>query len=178
MEALAEQNAPTPVPAKIEIPAAPPAITFRNPAAVRAALLSSAFATLAGLVPLPGLFHAFWQLIAIVAGGFASVYLYQRRTGDYLSVRGGLQLGWMTGLFCFLVTMVMLTLLLAMLVALGESGLRQLSAESGRPEIAESFSQILASPPMLILVLVMVFVFTTTLGSVGGALGSKILDRD
>ena len=43
------------------------------------------------------------------------MYLYQRRTGDYLSVRGGLQIGWMTGLFCFIVTMVMLTLLLCCL---------------------------------------------------------------
>ena len=50
------------------------------------------------------------------------MYLYHRRTGDYLSVRGGLQIGWMTGVFCFVVTMVMLTILLAILSALGEAG--------------------------------------------------------
>ena len=30
--------------------------------------------------------------LLIAGGGFASVYLYQRRTGDYLSLRGGLQI--------------------------------------------------------------------------------------
>ncbi len=65
------------------------------------------------------------------------MYLYQRRTGDYLSLRGGLQIGWMTGLFCFIVTMVMLTLLLAVFAGVGESGLQKITAESGRPEIAE-----------------------------------------
>ena len=70
-----------------------------------------------------------------MAGGFVSVYLYHRRTGDYLSVRGGLQIGWMTGVFCFVVTMVMLTVLLAILSALGEAGMKQLSAQSGSPSL-------------------------------------------
>ena len=77
------------------------------------------------------------------------MYLYQRRTGDYLSLRGGLQIGWMTGLFCFIVTMVMLTLLLAVFAGVGESGLQKITAESGRPEIAEVFSGMLTNPAML-----------------------------
>ena len=150
---------------------APPGIGFRNSAAVRAALISSAFATLAGVIPLPGLFHTLWQLLAIVAGGFVSVYLYHRRTGDYLSVRGGLQIGWMTGVFCFVVTMVMLTVLLAILSALGEAGMKQLSAQSGQPEFAEAFGSMMSNPAMLIFALVTVFFFMTMLGSAGGALG-------
>jgi hypothetical protein len=145
---------------------------------VRAALISSALATLAGILPLPGLFHTLWQLLSIVVGGFASVYLYQRRTGDYLSLRAGLQIGWMTGLFCFIVTMVMLTALLAILAGLGESGLKQLSIESGRPEIADAFASMLSNPAMLVVGLVTAFFFMTMLGSAGGALGSKVLERE
>jgi hypothetical protein len=184
MEALAAESAPVPVQAPLEpppLPAAPPpptGISFRNPAAVRAALISSALATLAGILPLPGLFHTLWQLLSIVVGGFASVYLYQRRTGDYLSLRAGLQIGWMTGLFCFIVTMVMLTALLAILAGLGESGLKQLSIESGRPEIADAFASMLSNPAMLVVGLVTAFFFMTMLGSAGGALGSKVLERE
>jgi hypothetical protein len=187
MEALAVESSITPVPAQSPLeppplpiaPAAPPpGISFRNPAAVRAALISSAIATLAGILPLPGLFHTLWQLLSIVVGGFASVYLYQRRTGDYLSIRGGLQIGWMTGLFCFIVTMVMLTVLLAVIATLGEAGLKQLSTESGRPEIAEAFGSMISNPAMLIVILVTAFFFMTMLGSAGGALGSKVLERE
>jgi hypothetical protein len=169
---------PPPLPAAAAAPAAQlPVIGFRNPAAVRAALISSALATLAGLVPLPSLIHTLWQLIAVIAGGFGSVYLYRRKTGEYLSVRGGLQIGWMVGMFCFVVMMVVLTLLLAFVSAVGEAGIKRLSEESGRPEVEQIF-EMLANPAMLVLALVTSFFFLTVLGSAGGALGSKILERE
>jgi hypothetical protein len=172
-----EASVETPEPASVAPPPLP-LIGFRNPVAVRAAIISSALATVAGLIPLPGLFHSLWQLLTIAAGGFASVYLYQRRTGNYLSVRGGLQIGWMTGLFCFVVTMVMLTLLLAVFAGVGESGLKQITAESGKPEIAEIFSGMLTNPAMLIFALVSAFFVMTVLASAGGALGSKVLEKE
>lgn len=168
---------PLPVP-EVAPPPAVPTIGFRNPVAVRAAVVASALATMAGLIPFPGLFHSLWQLVTIVAGGFASVYLYQRRTGNYLSVRGGLQIGWMTGLFSFIVTMVMLTLLLAVFAGVGESGLRQITEETGRPEIAEIFSKMLTNPAMLVFALVSAFFLMTVLASAGGAIGSKVLEKE
>jgi len=181
IEALMNESA---VGTQVESPVPPtalpqsPTIGFRNPIAVRAALVAAAFATLAGLVPFPGLFHSIWQLLSIVAGGFAAVYLYQRRTGKYLSLRAGLQIGWMTGLFCFVVTMVMLTLLLAVFAGAGESGLKQITAESGRPEIAEAFYSMLTNPAMLVFALVVAFFVMTMLASAGGALGSQVLDKE
>lgn len=162
-------------------PTAPPpplTIGFRNPMAVRAALIASGLAMLAGLVPLPGLFHSIWQLGTIAAGGFAAVYFYQRRTGDYLTLRAGLQIGWMTGLFCFVVTMIMLTLLLAVFAGAGERGLQQITAESGRPEIAEAFQSLMMNPALLVLTLVVAFFVMTMLASAGGALGSQVLDKE
>lgn len=155
-----------------------PKIGFQNPVAVRAAILSSAIATVAGLIPWPGLFHQLWQLLTIAAGGFIAVYFYHRRTGEYLSIRNGLQIGWMTGLFCFIVMMVILALVLAMVASLGESGLKQLTAEAGQPEVAEAMSRMMSNPAMLIFALVSVFFLTTVLASVGGALGSRILDKE
>jgi len=182
IEALAQaMQAEAPVQAPLAPPpatSAAPGIGFRNPVAVRAAIIASALATLAGLVPLPGLFHSLWQLLTIVAGGFASVYLYQRRTGVYLSIRAGLQIGWMTGLFCFIVTMVMLTLLLAVFAGVGETGLKRITEESGRPEIAAAFSGMLTNPAMLVFALVSAFFVMTMLASAGGALGSKVLDKE
>lgn len=174
MEALTTVE-PPPLPPQ---PQEPPPVNFRNPIAVRAAVLSSALATLAGLLPLPGLFHSLWQLITVVAAGFGAVYFYQRRTGSYLNVRGGLQIGWMTGLFSFIVAMVMLTVLLTIVSALGESGLKQISAEAGQPEIAEAFYGMLTRPEVLIFALISAFFLMTMLGSAGGALGSKVLEKE
>jgi hypothetical protein len=182
IEALAREVEPvpeeSPSPAAAPAPAPAPGVSFRNPIAVRASVIAAALATLGGLIPLPGLFHTLWQLIMIVGGGFAAVWFYQRRTGDYLSVRGGLQIGWMTGLFSFLVMMVMLTLVFALFAAVGESGMKQLSIESGRPEIAEAFQGIISNPAMLIFALVSWFFAVTMLASAGGALGSKVLEKE
>ena len=180
IEALAREAEPAPAETPSSPPAAaPPAgVSFRNPIAVRASVIAAALATLGGLIPLPGLFHTLWQLVMIVGGGFAAVWFYQRRTGDYLSVRGGLQIGWMTGLFSFLVMMVMLTLVFALFAAVGESGMKQLSIESGRPEIAEAFQGIISNPAMLIFALVSWFFAVTMLASAGGALGSKVLEKE
>lgn len=181
IEALIHETEPAPEPSAIPAPAPPPTpggVSFRNPVAVRAAVIAAALATLGGLIPLPGLFHTLWQLIMIVGGGFAAVWFYQRRTGDYLSVRGGLQIGWMTGLFSFVVMMVMLTLVFALFAAVGESGMKQLSIDSGRPEIAEAFQGIVSNPAMLIFALVTWFFAVTMLASAGGALGSKVLEKE
>ena len=182
IEALAQETqvSASPDPAALDpvVAQALATIGFRNPMAVRASLVASALATLAGLVPLPGPFHSLWQLLTITAAGFASVYFYQRRTGAYLSIRGGLQIGWMTGLFCFIVTIVMLTLLLAVIAGIGESGLKKLSADSGRPEIADAFMSMTSNPAMLIFALAGAFFLMTVLASAGGALGSKVLDKE
>ncbi len=41
--------------------------------------------------------------IWLTAAGFLGVYLYQRRSGEFLSTRGGVRMGWLTGLLTFLV---------------------------------------------------------------------------
>ena len=54
----------------------------------------------------------------------------------------------------------------------------KITAESGRPEIAEVFSGMLTNPAMLVFALVSAFFVMTVLASAGGALGSKVLDKE
>src|SRR5262245_7917873 len=82
----------------------PAEIGFQNAAAVRVAAMIAAVGTLMGLLPMPAI--VFWKPVTLVAAGFVAVYVYHRRTGDLPSVRGGARIGWMTGMFSFVITLV------------------------------------------------------------------------
>ena len=176
---------PAIVPESAVAPPAPPSgISLRNPAAVRVAFLAGAGSSLLLMVPMPPLIQVLWQLAILVIGGFFAVWLYQRRTGRYLSVRSGAHLGWLSGIFCFLIMMVMFTLSV-MAIASGE-GLQEsfrdmLNARSG-PELADQFNALLSSPAGVALLifgmLLTSFIMLTILATVGGALGAKVLDKE
>ncbi|HUB78491.1 MAG TPA: zinc ribbon domain-containing protein [Bryobacteraceae bacterium] len=94
-----EIQPPPETPAPAPTPFVPPAprleavpLNFRNPIAVRIALLVAFTATVLGFV-LP--------LLNWLAAGFFAVYFYCRKTGLQLNVGGGMKLGWITGLLMF-----------------------------------------------------------------------------
>jgi hypothetical protein len=70
----------------------PAALNFRNPTAVRIAILVAFTATVLGFV-LP--------LLNWLAAGFFAVFFYCRKTGLSLNVGGGMKMGWITGLLMF-----------------------------------------------------------------------------
>jgi hypothetical protein len=75
---------------------------------VRIGLLMAGIASLLSALPamalgLAGL--AIWWLTA----GFLSVYIYRRRTGQFLTVDSGLRMGWITGLLGSTITSVVFT---------------------------------------------------------------------
>ena len=91
---------PFPVPARIG---------FHNLLAVRVALLAGALGLCLFVLlgQLPGL-----QVIAIlspVASGVFAVHLYKRKTGQRLSMASGAHLGWISGIFGFLITTLLFT---------------------------------------------------------------------
>lgn len=184
-ESEVEQEAlETPVaPPVIDVPAIPPAISMRNPLAVRAAFATATIAALLFMMPLPPQVHWLWEILLVVAGGFAAVWLYQRRTGSYLNVRSGAKLGWITGTFCFLILLVLFTVAIA---AGGGEGLqqafREMAAQRGSPSVAEQFEAILSSPGgaamLIFLTLVTWFVMVALLATAGGALGAKVLEKE
>ena len=75
---------------------------------MRAALLSGAVAFLLSIVSgqlrVPAA-----STVGLVAAGFLAVYLYQRRTGERLSVVHGAHLGWISGIFGFAITSVLIS---------------------------------------------------------------------
>ncbi len=154
-------------------------LNFHNPVAVRVGLSMACAATLLSSMPVIGWFSIIWWTSA----GFCAVYLYRRRTGEPLTVRKGLRMGWITGVFTFAMMTVLFTLGAAAqrggLAALFQQQLQNLP--SGYPNI-EEMRQLLQTPAGLAAItlfgLAASFAITTSLCTAGGALGAKIVGRD
>jgi zinc-ribbon domain len=170
--------APPPATApRIEIP---PDIGFHNRLAVRMGFIAAAVAVLVCMLPIP--FVALRLPLAFIAAGFLAVYLYSRRTGQVLTPRSGARMGWITGVFCFILVSVIFTI--AMVAITSQGGLEkqletQLSPNDPRWEMVR---QALNNPAIivavLILYLMLFFVILTALPMIGGALGAKLLEKE
>jgi hypothetical protein len=166
-----------PAPAPPPQPQFPP-IGFRNGPAVRAALLSGAVAFLLSIVSgqlrVPAA-----STVGLVAAGFLAVYLYQRRTGERLSVVHGAHLGWISGIFGFAITTVLISVFV---VALSNpaflDAIREQLKTPGTPADIDQVIDELRSPSGLLVALAVTFLMFTVLPACGGALGAKLLDRD
>lgn len=135
-------------------------------------------------VPLPTAIQPFWLLLLMLGAGFGAVYMYHRRTGEMLTMSGGARLGWITGLFVFLIMTILLTV--TMLAVASDTGIRgffrELTGPRGTPEFLDQLDSILASPAgaatFILLMLLFFFLFFTMLSSIGGALAAKVLEKD
>lgn len=162
-----------PVVAQPVLPPPPPDVGFGNPHAVRigilVALLSFLASALSGpIVALP--------LVWLVAGGFFSVYLYRRRTGQLLTLGSGARLGWMTGLFAFVILLVMLT---TVVLAISDPGIAAQLVDAMRARGADVNAQNMLdafrSPSGILQIVVAFFVIFTLFPTLGGAIGAKLL---
>ena len=157
-------------------PAPPPplAINFRNVIAVRTALFAAAVAFFVSVVLGP------LGLIALSAGGFFSVYLYRRRTGAMLSVANGARLGSISGIFIFMIAILVFTV---QLVTVSSSEVMNQLREQMAKNYSATEVQInevinfLASPPGLGTIVLFSFFLITLLTALGGAVGAKFLNR-
>ena len=130
-------------------------------------------------------FLNFGSLLWWTAAGFFAALLYRRRTGQFLTVRGGLRLGWITGILTFVIMTVLLTVSIIP-VALSRNGLGTLqqqirsSMPAGDPNVQEMM-RIFETPAglatVLICALLLFFVLITLLATMGGALGAKVGGR-
>jgi hypothetical protein len=161
--------------------AAPPvAPSFRNPVAVRVGLFVASIATFLCLaVP-------FGFVIWLPSAGFTSVYLYTRRTGQSLTIRGGARMGWMAGILSFVIITVMFTLG-TVAVSIQPGGVMEAFREAAkaRPLPANQLDdvmQMLSSPAgqaaIYIGTLLISFMVTSVFCTAGGALGAKVLEKD
>lgn len=175
---MIEETPDEPVAAIAENVAEPPEISFRNPLAVRIGLFLAGLTflvmiLLGRLLPVPGLLP-----IWLVGVGFLAVYLYRRRTGHSVSPRSGARLGWIIGVFLFVIGMILISLFA---VALTDPSfvetltqMKQLGTDAAATKKAIDE---LRTPTGLIGILMTVFIFCASLPMVGGMLGATILRR-
>lgn len=157
-------------------------INFRNAIAVRVGFIVAGIGLLlnnvAALVPAPPLQFLIFIGMSI-ASGVLAVWLYQRRTGQHLSVPSGARLGWITGVFSFVIVVVLKTVEMAIGGPEQITKVFREAAASRAP--SEEISQLLSNPAIigiaLILSLCLIFATYTVSTSVGGALGAKMLDK-
>jgi hypothetical protein len=168
-----------------EAAALPPGINFQNRTAVRTALLSALLATLLMQLPLPVFLAVFWFLVCMMAAGFVAVYLYHRRTGETLTVRNGVRMGWLTGVFSFVITLVLSLPVLILVQQQGglASALREQMEKTAAPGLnVEDAMRVLESPValgmMLLFVLGIYFLVFIGVTIIGGALGAKVLEKE
>ena len=176
---VAEEEAPVQSP--IEPPdlpvAVPPRIGFHNGLAVRVALVAAALGLLGSMLlgQVPGL-----QVIAILcpmASGFFAVHLYRLRSGQQLSPASGAHLGWISGVFGFLITVLIFTAFVVMLTTPEfADAIRQQAARS-RPEMADAIREF-QTPEGIAKALAGSFLLLTALPTFGGTLGAKLLNRN
>jgi hypothetical protein len=183
---IAEQQEETPAAPPVVV--APPsvaafesaAISFHNAPAVRIALIAGLAAffcsVIAGQFALPQEFAFVW----LAASGFFAVYLYRRRTGQRLSMMNGARLGWICGLFGFIVVTLALC---ATAILLSDpqlvSAMRDQLRTHGLTEAnADQMIQLFRSPSGILAALSVSFVLFSALPAFGGAIGAKLLDRE
>jgi len=176
-------------PAVVAAPAAP-AVTvvaggFHDSAALRVALIAAllTFLLSVALGPLAAFNVAqfFVQIILLAGGGFYAVYLYRRRTGVHLNPRAGARVGWITGLFNFVIGLVLLTLL--MLAVSSQGGIDAVLDESKTgvqvpPELLKSMHELFSNTGRLTVSVFSFFLTATMAASIGGMLGAKVLEKD
>jgi hypothetical protein len=171
-----EQEEPLPVPilpVEVRQPPKPLDVGFRNPVAVRIGLIVALLSFFASALSGPILIlPLFWLLGA----GFLSVYLYNRRTGLPLTPRSGARMGWMTGLFAFVILLILLTTVVVAVSndTMAAELLAQMRAR-GADVNAQHMLEAFQNPGGIAEILLVSFVVFTLFPTLGGALGAKLL---
>jgi hypothetical protein len=171
--------APEPLP---QLPAtvAPPEIGFRNGLALRVGLLSGSLAFLASSLP----FHPAFRLLFLLGAGAFAVYLYRRRSGFPVEIRGGMKMGWITGLFCFVIFTLLFTISFAALAVITKDGSMtaymrdNLSNMGMSQDNIRQAMEIFENPVQILGMLFWLFVTSTFIPALGGALGARLLNRN
>jgi hypothetical protein len=179
-----EIQAVEPVEPPVEAPPPPPSapppqplpLNFHNPIAVRIAFVVALVTALLSWLPL-------LNIILWTGAGFIAVFLYRRRTGYLLTVRAGVQMGWITGVMSFAITTVLFTATLLPTALAGGVGamFQQQFKNATDPNVQEALRMFESGPGLaflLIVTLIMLFVFICALSMAGGALGAKFVGHD
>lgn len=161
----------------------PPEVGFANGQAVRSGLVAASLGSLLVffLNPLPAGINVIWMVVGLVAAGFFSVWLYERRTGNELSAVQGARVGWMTGVFCFAFAALLLAVAYVF-ISTDEEAMRHLREQFGQqapPNVdPDEVITMMLSPLGIAAILLFIGFLFTVLPTVGGAMGAKVLEKD
>ena len=115
-------------------------------------------------------------LVVSFGAGMLAPQWYTRRTGQRLSVRSGARIGWITGIFCFGLILVFVTLWI--LAVTNVNSIPGLEDNPTMKKAVQDFLKILKDPAQavqaIIIGVVSTFLFVTTLPMLGGALGARL----
>ncbi len=159
--------------------AAPPDVGFGNPQAVRiglfVALLSFFVVVLSAQFVGPGL--PILPFVCLLGAGFISVYLYRRRTGLPVTLRSGARMGWMTGVFAFIILLVLLIFLVLAISdpSIASKLLADMKARGANVN-AETMMEAFRNPAGIVQMILISFVTFTLFPALGGMLGAKLLN--
>lgn len=165
-----------------EVPVTLPAeVSFSSPLAVRVGFLTASLVQL--VVMLIAMVHAVPLLpLVLAAGGAYAVVLFCRRSGRTLSITEGARMGWISGVFGFVISTVLST---AGLVASGR-GIVNLLEENLKTARLDSDTtakamELIRDPQILVVFIVLMLLFNFLLvavvSSLGGALGARLTRR-
>jgi hypothetical protein len=170
---------------RVELQHSEPEISFNNGTAVRVGLLVAAL-SMTLLMPLASMGGV--SLLGIVVltllAGTLSVWFYRRRTGQAVTVLAGARMGWITGVFLFALFLVLFTVSIVPALESGEfqklqeTALKGSFSEADLARLKELFENPLLLGLSIVLFMGIYFVGATTLTSLGGMLGAKLLGRD
>jgi hypothetical protein len=150
-------------------------VSFRNPVAMRIALLVAMTATVLSMTILP--------LLSWPLAGFCAVFFYRRRTGSILNVGAGARLGMITGVLMGAMFTIVVSLLWLPAAFTGQlSNIMQEQAKSFTrdPAAMQQLFHSMSGAQMaigLLFSLAVFFLVITGLSMAGGALGAKLGGR-
>jgi hypothetical protein len=155
-------------------------IGFHDGAAVRISLFCAAVASLLIIMP----FLVFGCPLWLLGSGFLAAHLYSKRTGHMLSPAEGGRIGWITGIFCFVIQTVMFTItyLTVSSAQMAEANREQLSRIPWLSQDLDKVMEQMQDPVVqvigLVLSLVFLFVVFTLLPVIGGWVSARVSQRD
>jgi len=112
-----------------------------------------------------------------MASGFLAVHLYRRKSGQQLSLASGAHLGWISGLFGFLITVLLFTAFAVMLTSPELAEAVRDQATRTKPEMAQAIREF-QTPEGIARAIAGSFILLTALPTFGATLGAKLLHRN
>jgi hypothetical protein len=167
-----------PPPLVLAAPVAPPPpvpIGFQNGPAVRVALLAGVLSIL--IWGIGGTIAPLIFPVWVILSGMLTAFLYKLRTRQRLSAIGGARLGWISGIFGFVIIALMVAINAADPAAI--SHMRETLVQAGRPSAeVDEVVEALRHPSTWLMATPLLFLLFTILSAFGGAIGARLLDKD